>query len=1714
MTILSDEDVGLGPAAPARRDPLLTIAPAVQQQRDAEATRLRDAESKGGAGLVKTKDVIPGSKAGGVLSDEDVGLVAPTAPSDEKGFWPSFKKAWGISSVSDYGKALSNENLLARLKQAYDNGSLGGIVDKLSSAEQGPSRKGVIAETEGGAVTGRTQPRSRRIEAKRPSFEAVIEEAKKDPGAFFGHLARAAAVDPELLLLPAAVGIGAKAALGTKVIGAGATGSAVNMGVTAAQQLGEHGKLDGKAIEQSGALGFGMGAPFGLLGRWNKTPQQPTPRAPKAGDFYQGPQGPTDPRTDPRAGRDQSRPFDIQESGEDILKQYNLDTKAGDDLRNATLEAYQLIQSGAPLPRVQAAPKLVRQELDRLMAERQEAIDALKHTFQGEVLEPEAPRVGPQLESPGSTVTDDYRPLAPVDRPGTPPAGPDLGDSPLAAPVARLLSAPEEAQKLLPDQRKPIIQEASRQKQALDQEVQRLQEELAEVQTMSGRGSSAKTQDLEGQLKVAQVKQRNWQATLDLMNGLPDWAKTLGIGAAAYTGARMTGQDAEDALALGAAALAVKAKGGMWHPKAKEVVRNALIGDIEVIRQIDRLRQEVNAPGARGLSAQRDVAMHDWSDRASQSYLNKHMGTETDPLRDVEIPFGEGTKKWGEVTDGLVSKRSFGAALASGELRSAPTSLLDAYTAGKIPAEEALWSIDPAHNQGELRARDHAQALKSYLSHVGDYLYQNVPPEKLGQYDLVRAVKETAENDKRVAKAMEKEAAEAGKDLPVHKEYPDGFKWVELKLPEKLTPEQAKSIGDLHPEFDDFPALRREGVPRYAPLDSAGKRVINTFTGESPLLSTKEEAWLAGQLAREGNQMGHCVGGYCEGVAAGESRIFSLRDPKGKSHVTVEVELDQIRGSRLLAELTGTEAGLLEKELQKAGYRLDPAGRWRTPDGTIASADEQAVLAKRVAPRLKQLELELPPSIAQIKGKQNRAPTATYLPYVQDFVKGGKWGEVGDLENTGLIPRDGLNQVEWPAVRQILGDRPFYTKEEVTAAVNEAKSPSSERGSVDPRLLFGLAGGALGALGGAYLAEDNPGWGALVGGVLGGVMPTKAFRHSASELARFADQGLGVLSTRIGNLSEPIKFRAREFERRILKDSHDYITRGDQFLFDLNKLPKDQKGKLERAILTGDAAKTRAVLKELGNESLSKGWEEIRGVLAELGTKLQQEGRIKPDRAEYFPRIVTNLDGLKKKIGAEHAAGLNEAIQLAEKKSLTSRGHGLSEVELSRVVNKYLTSPLPGGKPGYAKGRKIEEVTAELQPFYATPTESFHSYVRRAVEDLEKARFFGRDRVMISQDGTQHLNERASIGNLVAREAKAGKLTNEEVVQLRKLLEARFQAKEAPFGIVQDIKNLINAGLLGNVVSAATQLGDIGTAVALNGMKPTLEATIRRLTGKHQVDMRDFGLMDHISEEFVSTRKSAKALNSIFKWAGFSAVDRLGKDVVLGSALSKYQRLSQTDRGRAEIARKYGESLGDEMPQLLDDLQKKKRTDLVDSILFSELSDIQPITKIEMPEAYLNHPNARVVYMLKSFMLKQIDIARREGYNNIKKGNVARGTSQLAKFGLALGVAGATTGMIQDWILGREVDWEARDIPMNILKTFGWSEYVMERAKKEGYLGTAASVVFDPPYRVMEDAVKGDPKAVQYIPWVGKLYYNRAMGGAEKTDAARERAREKRESEE
>jgi hypothetical protein len=229
-------------------------------------------------------------------------------------------------------------------------------------------------------------------------------------------------------------------------------------------------------------------------------------------------------------------------------------------------------------------------------------------------------------------------------------------------------------------------------------------------------------------------------------------------------------------------------------------------------------------------------------------------------------------------------------------------------------------------------------------------------PEDLKKVTMAQAVERVAKiNEWRAAQKVEADAAKARNPATfTFKEYPEQkMQWVELKAPsnETMPLEERKAL---------IKKLQAEG------------RSPETWPRE-----TLEEA-----LKYEGDVMGHCVGGYCPDVMKGRSRIYSLRDAKGEPHVTVETSPGDF--SAAFNNLTQEEQAAVRKVA-----------------GSFASDEALLDAMKQVVPD----KANIPENIVQIKGKGNRAPKEEYLPMVQDFVKSGKWGSIGDYKNTKLRER-------------------------------------------------------------------------------------------------------------------------------------------------------------------------------------------------------------------------------------------------------------------------------------------------------------------------------------------------------------------------------------------------------------------------------------------------------------------------------------------------------------------------------------------------------------------------------------------------------------------------------------------------------------------------------------------------------------------------------------
>lgn len=864
-----------------------------------------------------------------------------------------------------------------------------------------------------------------------------------------------------------------------------------------------------------------------------------------------------------------------------------------------------------------------------------------------------------------------------------------------------------------------------------------------------------------------------------------------------------------------------------------------------------------------------------------------------------------------------------------------------------------------------------------------------------------------------------------------------------------------------------------------------------------------------------------------ENNASGESAA-SL---EAQSRVAVEKAKGQ---TRLLVERDGTVRPLVGvdavDQVAKPGQVILQKGvgkdEWTVLGKGTGLGPYAVEAAKNAAGRydLNKFAKTLGGSVAE--GVRNRklaidraAQTGGYRWNAGDQIYSAKTGKTYEIVARN-IKKDGTPTYHYKTNDGESGD---FIADKAHESLKLIGGPSAQRGIADPKDLAKVAAVGTAAVIGSNLTDD-PIFGGLTAAAFtaAGLYGGAKAKTLAAEAVRGLDYAGGNISTRIGNMSQAVLHRAREYERGVLTRTHGLLDKAHPFIERLDKV-KGEKGQvLARAILTNDPVAIKAALDAVGDSRLSSEFSNVRKMLEEVGKELQAHGRVGNLRENYFPRMVKDLNGLMQQLGAETRTRLQKALNDANVESLRKTGAPLSDLEQTTIINRALTQSVDGmkGKPGFSKARQIDKITAELQPFYASPVESLHSYLSLAAKDLEKAKFFGKD--LARTDGKIDLQ--ASIGNVVKRELDAGNITFAQADELGSILRSRFGPGEASSaGLIQDVKNWINAGLLGNVVSAATQLGDVGTTAAIQGLRPTMEGVVRQLSGNRRVNMKDFGLADHISEEFVSTRKSAKFLNATFRLGLFTAVDKFGKNVSLEAALSKLQTQAKTVGGMRALERKYGEAFGEDFQTLAAELRSGKVGDQTRAALFSELSDMQPITRLEVPQAYLDMPNGRAVYMLKTFMLKQFDIVRREAYNEIRRGNVAQGVKNLTRYAVALGVAGATTDMLKNWLLGREIDFDTNDLSKNILKTFGWTEYVADQAKK-GDVVKAVGGTFVPPYKMFDDMYKAAgggemsddarerarEKVVQYIPVFGKLFESHLLGGAERFDAqqAKRKAKE------
>jgi hypothetical protein len=468
--------------------------------------------------------------------------------------------------------------------------------------------------------------------------------------------------------------------------------------------------------------------------------------------------------------------------------------------------------------------------------------------------------------------------------------------------------------------------------------------------------------------------------------------------------------------------------------KSIDTAKRIMGDDPEVQRAVGQMENELS-------TAKRNNAINSWIDSNLRNYVKNQMATPDDPVRKLAeegilhmAPYGE----QGVVSSRLMNKRMGLGQDPLGMGRSDPARFwermsdisVDAYPAGSYKhgsLDESLLADNPWLQKIPDETMIYSgKGLGGDLGfdHIIDVLRQDVRegrirPEQLNKVSMEQAVRRVHEYDQEMAKKMAEAQVKATEGMPVHKEYPEGYRWLELTTPQVATelpsthvvePYQSKGVlGQLYRVINPTTGMRGEGYV-------TPERAIKEFN------KSQAEEKLADALKYEGETMGHCVGGYCPDVVAGKSRIYSLRDTKGEPHVTVEVQPNQHLdyNSWFSKQPEEIQNKIAQRRLEDKNHDI-----YEGPE----------YLAAREA---------LTPRIVQIKGKQNRAPKEDYLPFVQDFVRGGKWSAVGDIQNTGLIRKSDLIDKFSPDELDAIGAGEYLTKGEHDDLLLKALRPPAE----------------------------------------------------------------------------------------------------------------------------------------------------------------------------------------------------------------------------------------------------------------------------------------------------------------------------------------------------------------------------------------------------------------------------------------------------------------------------------------------------------------------------------------------------------------------------------------------------------------------------------------------------------------------------------------------
>lgn len=458
--------------------------------------------------------------------------------------------------------------------------------------------------------------------------------------------------------------------------------------------------------------------------------------------------------------------------------------------------------------------------------------------------------------------------------------------------------------------------------------------------------------------------------------------------------------------------------------------------------------------------------------------------------------------------------------------------------------------------------------------------------------------------------------------------------------------------------------------------------------------------------------------------------------------------------------------------------------------------------------------------------------------------------------------------------------------------------------------------------------------------------------------------------------------------------------------------------------------KNLAQLIEEKNDGLKKIWEE--GVNHGLSIGWLEA---------YNPRRMANTDAF-----IEFLQGTSEWSNIDRILKIMGVENGTT-AEKAMAINKYFRGfepkDLAAAQPRNIKQRDIMYVSKALSKFYKNSYEALMDYADDMAKAISIKEVFG--------VGEENLDD--SVGKLVLEAKQRYRLSYREEKLLKDAITTFVRPAKAS-QVVRGIKTFSYLTTITNPISTISQLEDIGFTFAQWGHGNTLRAYANARKNGGWIKLEQIG-----AEVYdVDMRKERegvmdKALRKLLGVNGFTSMDRLGKETYINADFQARQQQAQKSPQKLQKELE-GLFMPKEAAEVVEALKNGDiNNDNLQSLLYYDLSAVQPMSLLDMPERYaLGGGGYKLLYQLKSFAARRANYLYTRTQEQFHEAQTpeeyAKAIADSMRFFTLLIGYGALTNLLKDFLLGRSLD-VTEELVDTILQNAMVTRYMIKRGKQD-----------------------------------------------------------------